>query len=86
MEESHYVNVVSLRDLVPFVQFKKREKHLWRNVPFSKVAAFSLQLYLKKHSSLGVFSRFLSCTNGTKSCKASQIILYYSCYKSLERP
>ena len=26
------------RDLVPFVQFKKREKHLWRSVIFSKVA------------------------------------------------
>ena len=28
----------ALRDLVPFVQFKKREKHLWRSVNFSKVA------------------------------------------------
>ena len=27
-----------LRDLVPFVQFKKREKHPWRSVTFSKVA------------------------------------------------
>ena len=27
-----------LRDLVPFVQFKKREKHPWRNVTFNKVA------------------------------------------------
>ena len=26
-----------LRDLVPFVQFKKREKHPWRSVTFSKV-------------------------------------------------
>ena len=32
-------------DLVPFVQFKKREKHPWRNVNFSKVAGFSLQVY-----------------------------------------
>ena len=32
----------ALRDLVPFVQFKKREKHLWRSVNFSKVAGFSL--------------------------------------------
>ena len=29
-----------LRDLVPFVQFKKREKHQWRSVTFSKVAGF----------------------------------------------
>ena len=27
----------ALRDLVPFVQFKKREKHTWRSVTFSKV-------------------------------------------------
>ena len=29
----------ALRDLVPFVQFKKREKHPWKSV------TFSLQLY-----------------------------------------
>ena len=28
----------ALRDLVPFVQFKKRVKHPWRSVNFSKVA------------------------------------------------
>ena len=28
----------ALRDLVPFVQFKKREKHPWRSVTFRKVA------------------------------------------------
>ena len=27
-----------LRNLVPFVQFKKREKHPWRGVTISKVA------------------------------------------------
>ena len=27
-----------LRNLVPFVQFKKREKHPWWSVTFSKVA------------------------------------------------
>ena len=33
----------ALRDLVPFVQFEKREKHPWRSVNFSKVAgSFSL--------------------------------------------
>ena len=35
----------ALRDLVLLVQFKKREKHPWRNVNFSKVAGFSLKLY-----------------------------------------
>ena len=41
----------ALRDLVPFVQFKKREKHPRRIVNFSKVAGFKhhaphLSLYL----------------------------------------
>ena len=35
----------ALRDLVPFVQFKKRKKHPWRSVNSSKVADWSLQLY-----------------------------------------
>ena len=29
-----------LRDLVTFAQLKKREKHPWRSVTFSKVAGF----------------------------------------------
>ena len=35
----------ALHDLEAFVQFKKREKHPWRSINFSKVAGFSLQLY-----------------------------------------
>ena len=31
----------SLHDLVVFVQFKNREKHLWRIVTYSTVAGFS---------------------------------------------
>ena len=34
-----YVGV--LRNLVPFIQFKKREKHPWRSVTFIKVAGIS---------------------------------------------
>ena len=30
----------ALRDLEPFVQFKKREKHPWRSATFSKVVGF----------------------------------------------
>ena len=56
-----------LRNLVPFVQFKKREKHPWRGVTFSKVALKVTLLH-------GCFSRFLNCTNGTKSHNASQMI------------
>ena len=33
-----------LRYLAPFARFKKREKHPWRSVTFSKVADFSLEL------------------------------------------
>ena len=34
-----YLNACDpLRYLVPFVQFKKREKHPWRSITFSKVA------------------------------------------------
>ena len=43
----------ALRDLVAFVQFKKREKHPWRSVNFSKNAG-----YKKKHSSISVFHVF----------------------------
>ena len=32
----------ALRNLVPFVQFKKCEKHPWRSATFSKVAGFSM--------------------------------------------
>ena len=41
----HQLTCDVLRDLVPFVLYKKREKHPWRSVNFSsKVADFSLQL------------------------------------------
>ena len=35
----------ALGDLVLLIQFKKREKHPWRSINFSKVAGFSLQIY-----------------------------------------
>ena len=38
LEDNHICD--ALRDLVPFVQFKKREKHPWRSVNFSKIAGF----------------------------------------------
>ena len=43
----------AFRDLLPFVQFKKREKHPCRSV---KVTLLH-----------GCFSRFLNCAHGTKS-------------------
>ena len=42
-----YLHIIcgEMRDLVPFLQFKIREKHPQGSVTLSKVAAFSLQLY-----------------------------------------
>ena len=64
-----------LRDLVLFVQFKKREKHQWRIVSFSKFACFSLLTLLKLILLHGCFSRFLNCKNGTKSRNAPHILV-----------
>ena len=57
----------ALHDLVPFPQFKKREKHLWRSVNFSKVDLLKLTFLHR------CFSRFLNCVNGTKSRNASHV-------------
>ena len=62
-----------LRYLVPFVQFKKRKKHPWRSVTFSKVAGKKPTTSLKVTLLHGCFSRFLNCTNKTKSCKTLHI-------------
>ena len=40
----HYV-FDALRDLVTFVQYKKRQKHPWRSFTLSKLAGFRLVLY-----------------------------------------
>ena len=57
----------ALRDLVLFVQFKKREKHTW-------VVLLSI---LKVVLLRGFFLGFLNSTNGAKLCKASHIELCY---------
>ena len=54
----------ALRDLVPFVQFKKREKP-WRSVIFSEVAGFS--------KCTNLIRLWINCTNGTKSRKEPHI-------------
>ena len=59
-----------MRDLVPFVQFKKREKHPCRSVDFSKVAGVKPATLLKLTLLHGYFSRSLNCTIGTKSRNA----------------
>ena len=35
----------ALRNLVPFAQFKVREKHSWMSATFIKLTDFSLQIY-----------------------------------------
>ena len=57
----------ALRDLVPFVQFKKHENHPWRSVNFSKFAGLKSATLLKLTLLHGCFSRFLNCTNTPKS-------------------
>ena len=49
----------ALRDLVAYVQSKKREKHPWKSVNFSFKPATFLKLTLLH----GCFLRFLNCTN-----------------------
>ena len=61
--------VDALRNLVPFAQFKKRE-----NIHGGVLLLVKLQATLLKVTLLiGCFSRFLNCTNGTKSRNASHI-------------
>ena len=62
----------ALCDLTSFVQFKKGNKPPWKTFTFSKFADY-LAALLKLTPPGVCFSRFLNCTNGTKSCKASQV-------------
>ena len=62
-----------MRDLVPFVHVKKRGKHPWRNVAFTKVAGFAT--LLKVTLVHGCFSRFLNCTNDIKLRNASNMVV-----------
>ena len=41
-----------MRDFIPFVQFKKREKHPWRSVTFTKVTYI-----LKGHYAVAIYLR-----------------------------
>ena len=55
-----------LRDLVPFVQFEKREKIPMEECYFSNVAGLKPTTLLKVTLLHGRCSRFLNCANGTK--------------------
>ena len=62
-----------LRDLIPFVQFKKYEKHPWRNVTFNKVAGFLASNFTRSNTPPWEFFTFLNGANGTKSCNISHL-------------
>ena len=47
-----------LRDLVPYEQFKEREKHPWRIVTFSKVAGLACNFTKSNTSYMGIFHVF----------------------------
>ena len=57
-----------LRDLIPFTQFKKRKKHPWSSAACN---------FNKSSTPSWVFSRFLNCTDGTRSRKASHLVKIY---------
>ena len=63
----------ALRDLVPFLPCKKREKDPWWSVTFSKVVKPAT--LLKVIFLHGCLSRFLNCPQGTKSCNARLFML-----------
>ena len=68
-------NCDALRSLVPYVQFKKREKHPWMSFNSSKVAGFKPSTLLELTLLYGCFPRFLNCTYGTKSRNAPRLCL-----------
>ena len=66
----------ALRDFVPFVQFKEREKHPWRSVNFSKVGRPNPATLIKLTLLHGCFSCFSNCTNSTKSPNAPHTVIH----------
>ena len=77
------INWDALHDLVPFQQFKKREKHPWRRVTFSNVAGLhhncfiTLNPFLSNvpilyHLKLSENQRFRGVFEGAKYCNLNQ--------------
>ena len=60
--------------MVPFAQFKKREKHPWMSVNFSEACNFT-----KINTPPWALFTFLNCAHGTKSRKAPHILLPGQC-------
>ena len=66
----------ALRDLVPIVKFKKREKQPRKSVFLVKLQAEACNL-TKSNTPPWVFSCFLNCTNGAKSRHASHVVYLF---------
>ena len=65
----------ALRDLVPFLQFKKREKNTHGRVLLLVKLQAEACNFTKSNTPPWVFFTFLNCTNGTTGRKASNIAL-----------
>ena len=63
-------NCDALHNLVPVVQFKKREKHPWRSVTFSKVASLACNITKSNTPPWFFFTFFKLC----KWCQIAQRI------------
>ena len=59
--KTYLKNCGALRDLVPLVQFKRREKHPWWSVNFSKVAGCCPHLFQCFPEVCSIFYRILEC-------------------------
>ena len=64
----------ALHKLVPFVQFKKVKNTHGGKTLLQKLHASACN-FTKSITPLWMFFTFFNCTNGTKSCKASDAIL-----------
>ena len=64
-----------LRDLIPFVQFKKRENTHGGALLLVKLHA-EVCNFTKSNTPPWVFFKFLNCKNGTKSRKASVSLFF----------
>ena len=64
----------ALRNLVPFAQFKKREKHPWRSITFSKLTYTYYWMHnpVSDNSLLGGIIGLASCKSGGNSGETNE--------------
>ena len=78
METRHFsvIKCDALRDLIPFVQFKKVKNIHGGVILLVKLQAIALTLLSLLLLHVCVFLRFLNCTNGTKSECHKYILIF----------